>query len=80
MCGILRAIITAKGRTSCTQKQACEAPVSAPTLPIPAQLVVDLHSTLARLRIARTVDDRPEILIMERRLNWLIDTKLPRKG
>jgi hypothetical protein len=54
--------------------------MSAPTLPIPAQLVVDLHSTLARLRIARTVDDKPEILIMERRLNWLIDTKLPRKG
>jgi hypothetical protein len=52
--------------------------MTAPTLPTSAQLVSDLATTLARLRIARTVGDEPEIRISERRLNWLIDTKLPK--
>jgi hypothetical protein len=41
----------------------------------------DINATLARLRIARVVDDRDEIRTCERRLDWLLnqiprDTKL----
>jgi len=35
---------------------------------IPAQLVTDLHATLARLRTARTVGDAHEATVSERRL------------
>lgn len=52
--------------------------MSAPTRLIPAQLIVDLSSTLARLRIARTVGDTSEERVAEARLNWLIE-RLPRK-
>lgn len=51
--------------------------MSTPTQYLPAQLVVDLHSTLARLRIARTVGDAEEEHVAEHLLNLLI-AKLPR--
>ena len=44
---------------------------------IPLQLRHDIVATLARLRIARTVQDTHEANICERRLNWLIE-QLPR--
>jgi hypothetical protein len=53
--------------------------MSTPTQYLPAQLVVDLHSTLARLRIARTVSDTAEEQVAEHKLNLLIE-KLPRSG
>jgi hypothetical protein len=53
--------------------------MSTPTQYLPAQLVVDLHSTLARLRIARTVSDTAEEQVAEHKLNLLIE-KLPRVG
>ena len=44
---------------------------------IPLQLRQDIIATLARLRIARTVQDTREAYLCERRLNWLIE-QLPR--
>lgn len=52
--------------------------MSAPTRLIPAQLMADLSSTLARLRLARTVGDTSEERVAEARLNWPIE-RLPRK-
>lgn len=51
--------------------------MSAPAHPVSAQLVTDLSSTLARLRMARMVGDEPEARVAQRRLDWLCD-KLPR--
>jgi hypothetical protein len=45
---------------------------------ISAQLAKDLAETLARLQIARLVDDKSEVRVSERRLNWLIE-KIPVK-
>lgn len=58
---------------------AIEVAVSAPTTLLPACLVKDLAVTLSRLRMARLVNDEPEVRVSERRLNWLIDTKIPRR-
>lgn len=52
--------------------------MSTPTQYLPAQLVKDLHGTLARLRVARTVGDVEEQKIAEHRLKLLIE-RLPRK-
>jgi hypothetical protein len=52
--------------------------MSAPTKLLPAQLVADLTQTLSRLRKARTAGDYSAELVLQRRLDWLID-KLPRK-
>lgn len=43
------------------------------TRTVSAQLARDLADTLARLRMARTVGDSPEIRVSERRLNWLLE-------
>lgn len=40
---------------------------------IPPQLAKDLADTLGRLWMARTVDDKDEMRVQEKRLNWLID-------
>ena len=44
---------------------------------IPLSLRHDITATLARLRIARTVQDTHETRICERRLDWLLE-QLPR--
>lgn len=46
--------------------------------PIPAQLVTDLTTALTRLRMARTMGDVDTELVAERRLNWLLDHRIPR--
>lgn len=53
--------------------------MSAPTRLIPAQLITDLSSTLARLRRARASDDISGEAVAEARLNYLID-KIPREA
>jgi hypothetical protein len=47
---------------------------------ISAQLARDLAVTLAKLRLARTVGDEQEIRISEKRLNWLLESQIPRKA
>lgn len=49
--------------------------MTAPTV-VSAQLVTDLNTALARLRLARTIGDTTEATVAEKRLNWLLDTKL----
>ena len=49
----------------------------APTRQVDARTAKDLTDTLARLRIARTVGDKSEARVSERRLNWLIE-RLPK--
>lgn len=39
----------------------------------PMALAKDLQTTLARLRMARLVNDKQEIKVSERRLDWLLD-------
>lgn len=51
--------------------------MSAPTKYLPAQLVKDLHDTLAALRVARDTQCVAEEMVCEHRLNVLIE-KLPR--
>lgn len=51
--------------------------MSTPTQYLPAQLVVDLHDTLARLRVARETGCVAEEMVCEDRLNVLI-ARLPR--
>lgn len=48
------------------------------TTTVDAELAKDLANTLDRLRLAREIDDKQEIIICNRRLNWLLD-KIPRK-
>ena len=50
-----------------------EALMSAPTHLVSAQLARDLTSTLARLRLARAMEDETEIRVLTRRLDWLLD-------
>ncbi len=38
----------------------------------------DLHTTLTRLRHARATGNEDEADLMERRLNWLLDSRIPR--
>lgn len=47
--------------------------MTAPTSTITLTLRSDITATLARLRIARTVEDRDEIAVSTRRLDWLLD-------
>lgn len=42
----------------------------------PADLASDLRATLLRLRNAREAEDLVEMMAAERRLNWLLDTKI----
>jgi hypothetical protein len=52
--------------------------MAAPTTRIPAQLVNDLNETLFRLKQARIFDDLTQVMVLERRLDWLCD-RIPRK-
>jgi hypothetical protein len=51
--------------------------MTTPTKTSTPQLAKDLQITLARLRMARYINDQQEIRVSERRLNWLLD-KLPK--
>jgi hypothetical protein len=51
--------------------------MTAPTTRISAQLVSDLNETLMRLKQARIFDDLAQVMVLERRLDWLCD-KLPK--
>lgn len=53
--------------------------MTAPTALLPPDLVQDLNATLARLRQARHLNDANEVRVAERRLNWLLDTRIPRR-
>lgn len=44
----------------------------------PATVVNDLHATLARLRRARAENDTEAVLVAEAKLNWILETKIPR--
>lgn len=54
-----------------------EQPMTAPTTRISAQLVRDLNETLMLLKRARIFDDYAQVIVLERRLDWLCD-KLPK--
>lgn len=41
------------------------------------QFIAEIHDVLARLRMARELDYVAEVMVTERRLNWLIDQLRP---
>ena len=53
--------------------------MTAPTTRISAQLVKDLNETLMLLKRARIFDDLAQVMVLERRLDWLCD-RIPRKN
>lgn len=55
-----------------------EGRMATPTRLVPAALAEDLRSTLKRLREARAAGDDHEAYYAEKRLNWLLETRISR--